>query len=153
MNSFLPFAGTEVQDIAHAIQLSLAPVFLLSGIGVLMTMLTNRLARVVDRARPLEERMRHVTPLEADEIVERLAVLARRARLVNRAIALSTISAIYISLVVSLLFASAFVQFSLAVPVALLFILSMLSLVAALVSFLLEVQIATRALRIGPGHH
>lgn len=150
--NFLPFVGTEVQDIAHAIQLSLAPVFLLSGMGVLLTMLTGRLARVVDRARPLEDRLHHATPLEADELVVRLGVLARRVRLIHRAITLCTIAAIFISLVVQLLFASAFVQFSLAAPVALLFILSMFALVAGLIAFLVEVQIATRALRIGPWH-
>lgn len=152
MNNLIPFSGAEVRDIAHAIQLSVAPVFLLSGIGVLMTMLTQRLARVVDRARPIEDRMRHVSPLEHDELVERLAVLARRARLINRAITLSTISALFIALVVQLLFASAFVRFSLATPVAVLFILSMFALVGALVAFLVEVQVATRSLRIGPWH-
>jgi hypothetical protein len=46
-----PMDGIEVVDIAHAIDLAVAPVFLLSGIGVLPGVLTNRLARIVDRAR------------------------------------------------------------------------------------------------------
>lgn len=156
MNSYIPFSGSEVNDIAHAIQLSLAPVFLLSGIGVLLTMLTNRLARVVDRARPMEERLAQAEkasdPVLGADMKDRLKVLARRARLLNRAIALSTLSALATAIVVQLVFASAFVHFSLATPVALLFIFAMIALAAALVAFLIEVQVATRALRIGPWH-
>ena len=140
----------QVASIAHSIQLSLAPVFLLSGIGVLLGVLTNRLARVVDRARPLEERHGAADPTEAAELKDRLRWLAHRARLMNRAITLSTISALLVAMVVALLFASAFVRFNLAVPVAGLFIAAMVALVGALVAFLVEIRIATRTLRIGP---
>jgi hypothetical protein len=141
---------TEVASIAHSIQLSVAPVFLLSGIGVLLGVLTNRLARVVDRARPLEERHGSADPVEAADLRLRLRGFAKRARLMNAAITLSTISALLVAIVVALLFLSAFIHFSLAVPVAALFIGAMTSLVGALLAFLIEVRIATRTIRIGP---
>ena len=50
--------GIEVVDIAHAIQLALAPVFLLSGIWVFLGVLASRLARIVDRARGMEKELR-----------------------------------------------------------------------------------------------
>ncbi|SRR5579871_908564 len=140
----------EVASIAHSIQLAVAPVFLLSGIGVLLGVLTNRLARVVDRARPLEERHFVADASEADELREQLLTLARRARLMNLAITLSTISALLVSIVVALLFGSALIHFSLAVPVSGLFILAMISLIGALLAFLLEVRVATLSIRIGP---
>ena len=140
----------DVTRIAHSIQLSVAPVFLLSGIGVLLGVLTNRLARVVDRARPLEERHMSADPKEADDLRRRLRWLARRARLMNAAITLSTISALLVAVVVALLFGSTFVHFNLAWPVAGLFIAAMAALVGALLSFLLEVRIATLTIRIGP---
>lgn len=139
-----------VTDIAHAIQLSLAPVFLLNGIGVLLGMLTSRLARVVDRARGQEKLLQHAAGEEARDILAELATIRRRARLMNVAITLSTAAALLVSLVVALLFTSAFVPVSLATPVSLLFILAMTSLVLALVGFLLEIRIATANLRIGP---
>jgi hypothetical protein len=139
----------EVVSVAHAIQLSVAPVFLLSGIGVFLGVLTNRLARVVDRARPMEQRLATAPEAEAAELKRSLAVMARRGRLINRSITLGTIAALLVALVVALLFASAFVRFSLVVPVAGLFITSMMSLVGALVAFLVEVRVATAALRIG----
>ena len=140
----------DVARIAHSIQLSVAPVFLLSGIGVLLGVLTNRLARVVDRARPLEERHGVADPAVAAELRRQLRWLARRARLMNAAITLSTVSALLVAIVVALLFTSAFIQFTLAFPVAALFIAAMVSLVGALVAFLIEVRIATLTLRIGP---
>ncbi|MEN9705974.1 MAG: hypothetical protein RLZZ393_1853 [Pseudomonadota bacterium] len=139
-----------VTDIAHAIQLSLAPVFLLNGIGVLLGMLTSRLARVVDRARGLEQRLQHANGEEARDILDALATIRRRARLLNSAITLSTAAALLVSIVVALLFTSAFVPVSLATSVSLLFILAMASLVLGLVAFLVEIRIATASLRIGP---
>jgi hypothetical protein len=143
-------APVEVADIAHSIQLSVAPVFLLSGIGVLLGVLTSRLARVVDRARPLEERHDSASPEKAPELRRQLAWLAKRARLMNTAITLSTISALLVASVVGLLFGSTFVRFNLALPVAALFIAAMAALVGALLAFLIEVRIATSTLRIGP---
>lgn len=140
----------DVLDVAHSIQLSVAPVFLLSGIGVFLGVLTSRLARIVDRARPLEETLQAAEGPTAAELRQRLQFLAQRARLIHSAITLSTISALLIAIVIALLFASAFVQFNLGAMVAALFVASMGSLVGALITFLLEVRIAIRTVRIGP---
>ena len=142
--------GIEIVDIAHAIQLAVAPVFLLSGVGVLLGVLTNRLARIVDRARVAEARLDEAaSEHERRDLDEKLAVLARRARHINVAITLITITALLVSLVVALLFASTFAPINLATPVAVLFVASMLTLVVALVSFLLEVRISIASLSIG----
>jgi hypothetical protein len=76
-------------------------------------------------------------------------VLARRARYINAAITLITISALFIALVVVMLFVNAFLHWDLSAFIATMFILSMLSLAAALSAFLIEVRIATKTLRIG----
>ena len=149
MNAF-QIGQAPVSDVAHAIQLSLAPVFLLSGIGVLLGMLTSRLARIVDRARLMEQRLQFAAEEETRELLAWLLVITRRARLMNQAITLSTIAALLVASVVALLFASAFSSFSLAPLIGLFFILSMLSLIASLLCFLFEIRIATASLRIGP---
>jgi hypothetical protein len=141
--------GIEVVDIAHAIQLALAPVFLLSGIWVFLGVLANRLARIVDRARSMEKELRHPEAHDAERIRKQLAALAKRARFINIAITLGTIAALLVALVVALLFMSTFVPLNLAPPVALLFVAAMFSLVAAFVSFLIEVRVAIAVLRIG----
>ena len=140
----------EVASISHSIQLSVAPVFLLSGIGVLLGVLTSRLARIVDRARPLEDRHYLADAAEAAELQQQLGTLARRARFINTAITLSTVSALLVAVVVALLFFGEFIRFNIAFAVAGLFIAAMTALVGALLAFLVEVRIATRTLRIGP---
>jgi hypothetical protein len=147
--NFTGFSQVPVTDVAHAIQLSLAPVFLLNGIGVLLAMLTSRLARIVDRARGVEQRLQHASGDEARDLIGTLGSMRRRARLMNFSITFGTVAALLVAMVVALLFASAFAAFSLAAMVSLLFILSMLSLVAALLAFLIEIRIATASLRIG----
>ena len=141
--------GIEAVDIAHAIQLALAPVFLLSGIAAFLGVLTNRLARVVDRARTIERELHQATLADPDDARAQLRVMARRSRYMNVAITLATISGLLIALVVALLFSSTFAPLNLAAYVAVMFVVSMLSLVGAFLSFLLEVRIAIATLRIG----
>jgi Protein of unknown function (DUF2721) len=129
---------------------ALTPIFLISAIGVTLNVLTSRLARIVDRARTLEDRAfdaRHGA--DSREIHAQLAVLERRAGWINAAITLIILSALFISFVVVMLFVNAFLRWDLSVFIACMFISSMLALAAALLTFLVEVRIATNTLRIG----
>jgi CBS domain containing-hemolysin-like protein len=152
MNGLAALGGYSVQsiDIAHLIQIALTPIFLISAIGVTLNVLTSRLARIVDRARSMEDQL-----LQPDhrpggrDLHGLLGVLARRARYINAAITLITLSALFIALVVVMLFVNAFLRWDLSAFIACMFILSMLALAAALLSFLIEVRIATNTLRIG----
>jgi len=135
--------------IAHAIQLAVAPVFLLSGIGAMLAVMTNRLARVIDRARVLEGQLRTSTG-DAAPIHAQLATLSRRATLVSRSITLCTVTALLICAVIAVLFLGAFFAFDAAVAVALLFVAAMLAFFLGLLSFLREIFLATANLRIGP---
>jgi hypothetical protein len=141
--------GIEVVDIAHAIELALAPVFLLSGIWVFLGVLTSRLARIVDRARNMEKELRLPEAHDPERLRRQLQALATRARYINIAITLGTLAALFVAIVVALLFSSTFIPLNLAPPLALLFVLAMCSLVAAFVSFLIEVRVAIAVLRIG----
>lgn len=135
-------------DIAHLVQSSVAPVFLLSGVAATLGVLSNRLARVVDRARVLESRLEaHPSdrrPLQAD-----IAVLARRARYIYTAMSMCAIAALLVALVVVALFANAFLGVSLEGTIALLFVGGMVCLSGAFIAFFVEVRIAIAALRIG----
>ena len=77
----LTISQVPVTDVVHAIQLSLAPVFLLNGIGVLLAMLTSRLSRIVDRARQMESELAGAPHAEGRLLIGRLGVISRRARL------------------------------------------------------------------------
>lgn len=137
-------------DIAHLIQVALTPIFLISAIGVTLNVLTSRLARIVDRARAMEDKLIRPGPEgEGRDLPKMLGALARRARYINAAITLITVSALLIALVVVMLFVNAFLRWDLSAFIAIMFILSMLSLAAALLAFLVEVRIATNTVRIG----
>lgn len=139
----------EVSGIAHVIQLSVAPVFLMAGIGGLLTVLTNRLGRVIDRARLIEGQFASHGEKERAEAHARLKIFSSRARLISAAIALCTVCASMVCLVVMALFGGAFFEIDLSGVIALAFIAAMTSLFLAILCFLREVLIATRALRIG----
>lgn len=140
--------GTHA-DIGEVVRLAVAPVFLLSSVGVTLTLLAGRLARVVDRARTLERGEIHAHESELGELGGQLSTLALRARLLGRAIALCTICALLVSMVVVALFLGSLLDIHLSVPIAILFIVAMLSFIGGLVMFLREVFLATRTLRIG----
>ena len=139
----------QFQEIGDVVRTAVAPVFLLSGVGVTLTLLTNRLARVVDRARALEQKESKTHESEMHELSGSLLTLERRARLLGRAISLCTICALLVSMVVVALFLGAFVNFHLSLVIATLFIVAMLSFIGGLLMFLREVYVATKHLRIG----
>jgi hypothetical protein len=138
-----------IATIAHVIQLSVAPVFLLTGIAGLLNVLTGRLNRVIDRARALERTLPEGDPGGATAALERLQTLAIRARWINIAISLCVVSAMFIASVVMALFASAFWGSDYRGVVAGLFIGAMFALIVGLVFFLREIYLATSSLRIG----
>jgi hypothetical protein len=133
--------------VAHAIQLAVAPVFLLSGIGAILVVMTNRLGRIIDRARVLEDRLAGASPEFRAPLHADLATLSRRAKLISCAITLCTVTALLVCTVIAMLFLSAFLRFDASVPVALLFIAAMLAFF--LLWFLREIYVATVNLRIG----
>ncbi len=139
-----------IQTIAEVIRLAVAPVFLLSGVGIMLTVLTNRLARAVDRARVLEGRSAQAPhePVDGD-VLRQLRVLAKRARLLSAAITLLTVCALLVSMVVVMLFMAAFFDFGVVRTIAVLFIAAMIAFVIALLYFLREIFIATAAIRVG----
>jgi hypothetical protein len=136
-------------SVAQVIQLAVAPVFLLAGVGATLNVLAMRLGRIIDRARTMEAELRDATPDVAASLQGRLQVLSRRATLINRAIALCVLCGILVSIVVAALFVSSALFINLDLPIAVVFVIALLSLAAALIYFLREVLIATAALTFG----
>src|SRR5690348_2271897 len=111
--------------------------------------MTNRLGRVIDRARLLEGRIDDAPDGRARAIRRELYTLARRAKLISHAITLCTSTALLVCTVIAVLFSSAFLPFDATIPVALLFIAAMLSFFFGLLSFLREIFLATANMRLG----
>lgn len=135
--------------IAQVIQLAVAPVFLLTGIAGLLMVLTNRLARAVDRARAVEAIYLAAPESRRREMEGEVRTLSRRARFIGRAITLVTVCALLVCADIVALFVGAFFGVDLSMVIGWIFIVAMLTLTAGLVFFLSEVHLATLALRIG----
>lgn len=139
----------DISVVAHAIQLAVAPVFLLSGVAGMLAVLTSRLARVIDRGRALEAQLA-AAPEGAPGVHSELGTLSRRAKLISRAITYCTLTALLVCTVIAALFVGAFVRFDASGVVAALFVAAMAALFVGLLSFVREIFIATASLRIGP---
>ncbi len=142
-----------VNAIAAAIQLAIAPVFLLTGIGGILAVLTMRLGRVVDRLRLVQKRMAKVNSDEHRDLLHLETIaLWRRIKTINWAMRLSVSSALLICVVIMILFIGAFIEFAIGKLLATLFIMAMLLLIMALVLVLLEVSISTKKMLQGAAH-
>jgi hypothetical protein len=140
--------GPAVSDIAHTIQLSVAPVFLLTGIGGIMNVIAGRLNRVVDRSRALEMLHSRSSGEEHERHVWELRLLDRRIRLASNAIFLCVASAVAVCAVVTLMFVAEFASLKYGNSVSLLFILAMVLLATGLILFLIETRIAVSGIRV-----
>lgn len=138
----------NVDLVAHNIQLALGPVFLLTGIASILNVLTNRLGRVIDRARRIEAEIVGYDEAARRRAIVELGVLGRRTAAAHWAIGLCTTSALFVCVVVAILFVDNFTPFSANLLVAGLFIVAMILLIAGLILFLMEVQVAMRSVRI-----
>lgn len=134
------------------IQTAVGPVILISGVGLLLLSMTNRLGRIIDRARLLAREVPEAGEEDQKYLVEQLHVLYRRARIVRLTIALATASVLLAGLLVISLFLSALLQLNAALLVIVCFILCMTALIASLVVFLVELQLSLRALRLELAH-
>ncbi len=140
----------QASDISTVIQLAVAPVFLLAGIAGTLNVLSTRMSRIIDRGRVLNERQPASDSPEFVEVDHEQRLLARRSRLINRAIALCTMSSLLVCLVIVVLFLDAMFTLRQEKAIAVLFIMALMSLIAALMLFLREVGLSLRAFRFGP---
>lgn len=131
-----------ITDIAHIVQMAVAPVFLLTGVGAILSVLTTRLARVIDRGRQIDAWI--LEGQDPKHHTFELGKLARRNILINLSISLATLSAFFVCSVILVIFASqTFTDLSIfGDVVATLFVLAMASLIAALILFLIEIWVS-----------
>ncbi|HSM99278.1 MAG TPA: DUF2721 domain-containing protein [Gallionella sp.] len=132
-------SAADITTIAQVIQMAVAPVFLLTGVGAILNVITSRLARIVDRSRTLSNSNDQNRSAQKDE----MAMLARRARWVHWAVSLCTMSALFICIVIAALFVGSETGMDPSRAVSLLFISAMLTLISGLLCFLREIFLAT----------
>lgn len=137
-------SGTPTSELARVIQVAVGPMVLISGVGLLLLVLTNRLARIVDRARKVNAES------TSSQRRQELKTLGRRARLVHGSITLLTLSVLLVGLLISVLFLGALMQWELWVLASSLFVGALLAIVMGMLLFLREIFVSLAILNFEP---
>lgn len=146
------FFATDLSTVTHGIQLAVAPVFLLTGVAAMIGTVAGRLARIIDRARLLEDRI-ETAPAGAlmTNAYAELKQLRLRGSLVNISIALLTFGAILIGLTIVALFLGETTELQILRMATIFFLSGLGCFLLALLCFLTETLLATRVLKFGQG--
>ena len=136
----------SLTDLITTLQLSIGPVILISGVGLILLSMTNRLGRVIDRSRHLSRDINSASNADRIRILSELRILSSRANISRAGIALAVFSVLLASLLIICLFLGALLQMDIAAFIVTLFILCMLSLVASLFLFLIDINLSLKAL-------
>jgi hypothetical protein len=143
----------DPDSISHGIQLAVAPVFLLTAVAGMIGAVATRLARIIDRARTLEDRIKHgELPNDHADYRDELTVLRKRGMLANAAIGLLTLCGFLIGVTIMVLFLGEATNFQ-GIRISIVgFLSGVVCFLSALACFFLETLIATRMLDFGKSH-
>jgi hypothetical protein len=135
-----------LEQLIPVLQVAIGPVILISGVGLLVLSMTNRLGRVIDRSRILIDVRRRGAPQDQTRADLQLTVLWRRARVLRTAISLSCISVLLDALMMILLFLGSLVDLPVAVEVTIAFAACLTALIGSILFFLRDINLALGAL-------
>jgi hypothetical protein len=138
----------HVNELISILQASVGPVILISGVGLLILSMTNRLARVLDRSRQVAEARRKAQQQERKRFEPQLKILVRRAHLLRSAIRFAVLSVLVVAILVIALFLTAFLHVEVILLSAILFIVCLVSLIASLLVFLQDINLSLAALKL-----
>ncbi|HUK83832.1 MAG TPA: DUF2721 domain-containing protein [Verrucomicrobiae bacterium] len=138
----------SVAQLIPVLQTAIGPTILISGVGLLLLTMTNRLGRCIDRARILARELPSASDPDRVKNEEQLRILWKRARLIRLAIALASTSALFAAILIIALFLTALLQMENAWLVSALFIICMACLIGSLVAFIRDINQALTALKL-----
>jgi hypothetical protein len=139
---------TPLNEIVPVLQVAIGPVILISGVGLLLLTMTNRLGRAIDRARLLKAELSQRTGEDRAQALAQVDILYRRARVVRLSIILATLSALLASALIITLFVTALLHWEQGFFIGLIFIACMTALLASLVAFICDINLSLHALKL-----
>ena len=141
----LPISMNELIPI---LQVAIGPVVLVSGVGLLLLTMTNRLARVIDRSRLLSLELRQGTNTDSGRVLSQLKIFSKRASIIQRAITLASLSVLLAAILVIVLFLATLLRWEVAWLISAIFILGMITLIGSLIDFIRDINHSLLALRL-----
>ena len=137
-----------LEELIPVLQVAVGPAILISGDGLLLLTMTNRLGRIIDRSRQLVSIMKHTGDFERENCQAQLKILLHRGRLLRSAIFMAAMSALLAALLIILIFFSVLMKWQIGWLISIIFVGSMLGIMGSLVSFLRDVNVTLHALAI-----
>jgi hypothetical protein len=138
----------DITDLIVVLQTSMAPCVLISGVGLLVLSMTNRLGRPLDRIRALTSELRLAEVEQKRVLLEEVDILYRRAKLLQAAVTFSVLSIFFVATIILSLFVTATFGTSLEVLIEVLFSASLISLVVSLALFVWDIQLGLNSIKI-----
>ena len=141
-------SATPLSEIVPVLQVAIGPVILISGVGLLLLTMTNRLGRCIDRARQLAQQLPQAGAAQGEPVLAQVGIIYRRARVLRLTITLASLSVLLAAVLIVTLFLTALLNWNNGLFVSLIFITCMTSLVASLVAFLYDINLSLVALKL-----
>jgi hypothetical protein len=138
----------RLADLIPVLQIAIGPVILISGVGLLLLSMTNRLGRTIDRSRLLIEAKTRGSNQIHERHDEQLSILWRRAQLLRIAITLAGLSALLAAVLIIVLFVGALLKLEIAIAVVTIFISCLTAVIASLIVFIRDIDLSLRALAL-----
>jgi hypothetical protein len=138
----------SLNQLIPVLQVAIGPVILISGVGLLLLTMTNRLGRAVDRIRALTQELRNAAESEHPVLNAQIQTIYRRAKLIRLSIVFAGFSALLAALLIITLFLMTLLEFEAASWIALLFVGSVGSLVVSVATFVWDIHWSLQALKI-----
>jgi len=139
---------TNTEDFIQLLQACITPVALISGVGLLLLTITNRLGRTIDRMRQIVNELDKENVKRKEEKENEIRILFRRSRYLRNSIASIVISAMSSSLMIPVLFFMNQMGLDLAIFGELLFIISILSILVSCAYFFFDILLSLQALKL-----
>jgi hypothetical protein len=138
----------NISDLIVVLQTSLAPTVFISGVGLLVLSMTNRLGRPLDRIRALTAELKSAEGEQKRVLLEEVDILYQRARLLQVAVTFSVLSIFFVATIILSLFVTATFGASLEIVIEILFSASLISLVVSLAIFVWDIQLGLNSIKI-----
>jgi len=126
-NSQIPL--TTFEQLILELRDATSPVILISGVGLLLLTMTNRLSRAIDRARQLKRELPERAGPEREQTLAQVAIIYRRARMIRLSILLAAVSVLLAAILIITLFVAAMAQWQQGLLTGIIFIGSMIAFV------------------------
>lgn len=137
-----------LSELIPILQTAIGPVILISGVGLLILSMTNRLGRAIDRARSLAGKYPQAALEIQPAMLAQLRTLWRRARMLRLAIGLSSLSVLLAAVLIISLFLTALFHLEIAWLISAIFVGCLASLIGSLITFLYDMQLSLTALKV-----